>query len=159
MLVLEEVSVSNDLKGTKECRNKRLLGKRSNSGKDNILVVKTTGSGNSLVVQRLGLHASTAAGTGSIPGWVTKILQATCCGQKKKKTPGSVSVVKISLRRSTTRSARTQGMLMLTFFDPLDFYQLKLGIFHEYACTLSWKLPHFCSWEKHCFGKDPCCST
>ena len=68
MLVLEEVSVSNDLKGTKECRNKRLLGKRSNSGKDNILVVKTTGSGNSLVVQRLGLHASTAAGTGSIPG-------------------------------------------------------------------------------------------
>ena len=39
--------------------------------------------GNSLVVQRLGLHASTAGGPGSIPGWGTKILQAAQHGQKK----------------------------------------------------------------------------
>ena len=31
---------------------------------------------NSLVVQWLGLRASTAGGTGSIPGWGTNILQA-----------------------------------------------------------------------------------
>ena len=39
--------------------------------------------GNSLVVQWLGLHASTAGGPGSIPGWGTKILQAAQHGQKK----------------------------------------------------------------------------
>ena len=44
MLALEQVSVINDLKGTKECRNKGLLsGKRSNNSKDNI-VVKTPSS-------------------------------------------------------------------------------------------------------------------
>ena len=32
--------------------------------------------GNSLAVQWLGLHTSTAGGTGSIPGWGTKIPQA-----------------------------------------------------------------------------------
>ena len=42
MLALEQVSVINDLKGTKECRNTQLLaGKRSNSSKDNLPVVKT----------------------------------------------------------------------------------------------------------------------
>ena len=38
--------------------------------------------GNSLVVQWLGLHASTAGGTGSIPGRGTRIPHATV---KKKK--------------------------------------------------------------------------
>ena len=33
-------------------------------------------TGNSLEVQWLGLHASMAGGTSSIPGWETKILQA-----------------------------------------------------------------------------------
>ena len=42
--------------------------------------------GNSLVVQWLGLRASTAGGTGSIPGWGNKILQAAWCSQKKKKS-------------------------------------------------------------------------
>ena len=42
-------------------------------------------SGTSLVVQWLGLHASTSGGTDSIPGWGTKILSAVQCGQKKKK--------------------------------------------------------------------------
>ena len=42
-------------------------------------------TGNSLVVQWLGLHASTAGGMGSIPGQGTKILYATQHGQKKKK--------------------------------------------------------------------------
>ena len=41
--------------------------------------------GNSLAVQWLGLPASTAGGTGLIPGWGTKIPCATWQGQKKKK--------------------------------------------------------------------------
>ena len=36
------------------------------------------------MVQWLRLRASTAGGTGSIPGWGTKILHAARCGQKKK---------------------------------------------------------------------------
>ena len=40
------------------------------------------GLGNSLVGQWLGLRASTAGGTGSIPGQGTKIPHATQCGQK-----------------------------------------------------------------------------
>ena len=39
--------------------------------------------GNSLAVQWLGLHASTAGGKGLIPGRGTKISQATWHGQKK----------------------------------------------------------------------------
>ena len=35
-------------------------------------------SGTSLVVQWLGLRASTAGDTGSIPGWGTKIPHASC---------------------------------------------------------------------------------
>ena len=41
--------------------------------------------GNPLAVQCLGLHASTAGGTGLIPGQGTKIPQAAWRHQKKKK--------------------------------------------------------------------------
>ena len=37
---------------------------------------------NFLMVLGLGLHTSTAGGTGSIPGWRTKIPQASQYGQK-----------------------------------------------------------------------------
>ena len=40
--------------------------------------------GNSLVVQWLGLCACTAGGTGSIPGWGTRILHTAWHGQKKQ---------------------------------------------------------------------------
>ena len=43
------------------------------------------GRGTSLVVQWLGLHASTAGGTGSIPGRGTRIPCAVRCSPKKKK--------------------------------------------------------------------------
>ena len=49
------------------------------------LMSKDGPSRNSLVVQWLGLRASTAEGRGLIPGWGTKIPQAAWCGQKKKK--------------------------------------------------------------------------
>ena len=39
----------------------------------------------SLVIQWLGLHASTAGGTGLIPGQGTKILRAMQCSQKEEK--------------------------------------------------------------------------
>ena len=41
--------------------------------------------GNSLVVQWLGHHASTAGGADLTPGQGTKIPHAMQCGQKKKK--------------------------------------------------------------------------
>ena len=40
--------------------------------------------GTSLVVQWLGLHASTTGGLGLIANWGTKILYATWHGKKKK---------------------------------------------------------------------------
>ena len=57
---------------------------------------------NTLVVQWLGLHASTAGGIGLIPGQRTKTLHASRCGQtknklalslkkKKKEKPGKIS--------------------------------------------------------------------
>ena len=46
--------------------------------------LKCVGYGNSLEVQWLGLSASTAGGTGSIPGWGTKIPKARRGGQRKK---------------------------------------------------------------------------
>ena len=42
------------------------------------------GIGNSPVVQWSGLHTFHCQDLDSIPGWGTKILQATQCGQKKK---------------------------------------------------------------------------
>ena len=47
---------------------------------------KTLQCGNSLVVQGLGLCASTAGGMGLILGGASKILHAAWCGQRKKKT-------------------------------------------------------------------------
>ena len=47
---------------------------------------KSVLQGNSLTVQWLGLRASTAGGTGSIPDWGgDKIAQAAQCRRKKKK--------------------------------------------------------------------------
>lgn len=54
--------------------------------------------------------------------------------------------------------------MILTFSDPHDFSPLKLGLcgppkpLHEYAYTLSLKIPQFCCSGRHCFGKDPRCS-
>ena len=42
-------------------------------------------SGNSWVVQRLGLFASPAGSMGSIPGWGTKIPHVQWCGPPQKK--------------------------------------------------------------------------
>ena len=42
-------------------------------------------AGNSLVVQWLGFHTFTDEGSGLIPDWETKILQALQQGQKKKR--------------------------------------------------------------------------
>ena len=47
--------------------------------------------GNSLVVQWIGLHASTAGGTGLIPGWRTKIPHAARHNQNVLDTVPSAS--------------------------------------------------------------------
>ena len=54
--------------------------------------VKMGASGTSLAVQWLGLRASNAGGTGSIPGQGTKILQAACCGQKTNKRKNQTKI-------------------------------------------------------------------
>ena len=54
--------------------------------------------GNSLAVQRLGLHASTAGGPGSIPGRGTKIRQAFWSDQKKKKKSSWISLDQIWMK-------------------------------------------------------------
>ena len=46
-------------------------------------LLKWRETGNSLVIQRLEFHTSTTEGTGSIPGWGTKILKALRWGLKK----------------------------------------------------------------------------
>ena len=53
----------------------------------NIKCVRNQISGNSLVVQWLGLCAFPAEGSGSIPGQGTKIPQVAQCSQKRKKSP------------------------------------------------------------------------
>ena len=45
--------------------------------------IKIGKAGTSLVVQKLGLRASNAGSTGSIPGWETRILHAVQCSKKK----------------------------------------------------------------------------
>ena len=54
-------------------------------GKPSLVVSKAYETGNSLEVQWLRLHTFISEGTGSIPGWRTKILKAMQCSQKKKK--------------------------------------------------------------------------
>ena len=64
--------------------------------------IKVDALGNSLVVQGLELSTSTVLGLCSIPGWGTKIPQATWCGQKKKKErkKKKVDVLKRSVKAS-----------------------------------------------------------
>ena len=56
------------------------------------LVESLSTLGNSLVAQWLGLHAPTAGGPGSIPGWGTKIPHAVQRSQKKKKKDNNKKV-------------------------------------------------------------------
>ena len=57
--------------------------------------------GNSLAVQWLGLHASTAGGMSLIPGWGTKIRHAAWCSQKKKER--AIMISKETLENKTYR--------------------------------------------------------
>ena len=56
--------------------------------------------GKSLAVQWLGLHPSTARGTGSIPGQGTKILHTAHHSQKKKKNNKSASRITVRIIRN-----------------------------------------------------------
>ena len=67
----------NTLSWTGWLKDRNIFSHRSESS-------KSKNQGTSLAVQWLGLCASTAGGTGSIPGQGTKILQASQCGQNKQ---------------------------------------------------------------------------
>ena len=60
-------------------------GKSPAIGKPSLVVSKAYETGNSLEVQWLRCHTFISEGTGSIPGWRTKILKAMQCSQKKKR--------------------------------------------------------------------------
>ena len=60
----------------------------------------------SLVAQWLRLHASTAGGTGSTPGWGTKILNVE---QPK------------NLKKKNKRTKRFTGLIIFLFLSPLSF--------------------------------------
>ena len=60
--------------------------------------IKKTYTKNSLVVQWLGLHSSTAGSTGSVLCWETKILRALQRGKKKKKSHLYYIISKVELR-------------------------------------------------------------
>ena len=62
--------------------------------------------GNSLAVQRLGIHAFAAKGAGLIPGQGTKIPQAAQPKQKQKQTYRHRSVY---ISQSATGTARATG--------------------------------------------------
>ena len=55
--------------------------------------------GNSLVVQWLGLHAFTAEGPGSIPGWGTKIPQAMRRGPKKNNEKDDITMDPVDIKK------------------------------------------------------------
>ena len=62
------------------------LNKTKDAGESNQMqTIKETTTGNSLVVQQLRLHASTTGDSCLIPGWGTKIPQATWYDQEKNK--------------------------------------------------------------------------
>ena len=54
-------------------------------------ILKIKSLGTSLVVQWLGLQASSAGGSGSIPGWGPKIPHAMWHGQKNPKTTNTTT--------------------------------------------------------------------
>ena len=60
-------------------------GKSPAIGKPSLVVSKAYETGNSLEVQWLRRHTFISEGTGSIPGWRTKILKAMQCSQKNEK--------------------------------------------------------------------------
>ena len=65
---------------------KRILGPRSQTHSRIVSLTKKISLRNSLVVQWLGLSAFTTESLGSIPGQGTKILKATQCSEKEKRT-------------------------------------------------------------------------
>ena len=77
--------------------------------------------GNSLALQWVGLHTSTAEGPGSIPDWGTKIPQAKPCSMVKTKTnqnnPTRWQRKTVTLHRNTSK-----------FLDSLNSIQGPLGL-------------------------------
>ena len=91
-----------------------------------ILLSKTYGT--LLVVQWLGLRASTARGMDSIPGWGTKIPHAMQCGQKNKVTKNCTASFQFTLLSDKNKwnsrmsniylKQKYSGILSVIFYAP-----------------------------------------
>ena len=88
---------------------------------------------NSLVVQWLGLHASTAGGLGSIPGQGTKIPQASWWGQKQtnKQKPNDTK----SWQQSTMQSNGDSHPLLVGVQNGPATLENSLTVSCEVKCT------------------------
>ena len=86
--------------------------------------------GTFLAVQWLKLHTSHAGGTGSIPGWGTKISYAMQQGKKKKK-------------RLTVLTYVFQSLSHVQLYDPMDCSTPGFLVLHclpvcSNSCSVSW---------------------
>ena len=119
LFALEQVSVINDLKGTKECRK----GSQAIVHKNRVLVPP---QGIYIIIYLWVLQELRPPQGWRMEWWCwPSWLQST-----------------------KAWTLLTNSMLNSSLLKAL----------HEYACTLSLKLPQFCCSLRHCFGKDPQCS-
>ena len=81
--------------------------------------------GNSLALQWLGLQASTAGSTGSIPGQGTVRPRLPCIGQKKKKKAQLLSPQVIAYTLRDLSDQRMSVCSYLSFFCPLFCFLFK----------------------------------
>ena len=86
----------------------------------NKLKLKDRGTGTSLVIQWLRLHASTAGDTGSIPGWETKILNVMLPHQKKKR-----------FKRNNQACHLTSLKYLLLLFGHCETGEIPVGLGHQ----------------------------
>ena len=96
---------------------------------------KSVLQGNSLTVQWLGLRASTAGGTGSIPGWEgDKIAQAAQCRRKKKK---NTQRVKKALWGMITLKKHSQTWVSTVERQPQMYYHFCSKVHEPYGNTVT----------------------
>ena len=85
------------------------------------------------MVEWLGLRASTARGTGSIPGRGTKIPQAVQLGQKKKKKK-IVQCHYLSTKPHSLLVEMFNDSMEIVTFYPLKTTKLMSVVVHVYLC-------------------------
>ena len=138
------------------------------------LVQSLSTLGNPLEVQWSGLHAPTAGGPGSVPGWGTEIPHAVLCGQKFKKKRESINIFQKTNHRPSWSSLSIciWYSLLYSFSLPSDFLVVlptlkwmlgSLAVICSECVLIQWRSlwqMHFTGWRdiqgrKHLVSWDP----